>query len=282
MPVSLHPLTAADFAAVDPLLTAAYARPSSMLEDLARYHRRQPDGWFLARLDGIPAGMGGAIAYGATARIGLMAVHPNVQRRGIGRALMEHLLEWAAGRGATTVLLDATPAGVPLYTRLGFVTDDHARAYSSSRPAALAGPPADAVAPLQPADLPEVVAFDAERFGAPRAAVLAQYADECAGRAFVARDRRGRVAGYLMAQAHRLGPWLAGTEQAAEALLCRALPLCSADAQVLVPECNRAATTLLERVGFSPGRRWHSMRHGGAPDLRRRRWLYGYASFYFG
>lgn len=282
MHVSLHPLTAADFEAADALLTAAYARSSSMLDDLARYRQCQPDGWFLARLDGNPAGMGGAIAYGTTARIGLMAVHPDFQRRGIGQAIMEHLLEWATVRGATTVLLDATPAGVPLYTRLGFVTDDHARAYVYSHPAPPPGPQADAVTALRPADLPEVVAFDAERFGASRAAILAQYADECVGRAFVARDSRWRMAGYLIAQSNRLGPWLADTAQAAESLLCHALPLCSANAQVLVPECNQTATALLERVGFSPRRRWHSMRRGGVPDLQRCHWLYGYANFYFG
>ncbi len=282
MSVSLHPLTAADFEAVDPLLTAAYTRSSSMLPDLMLYHQHQPDGWFLARLDGLPAGMGGAITYGAIARIGLMAVHPDLQRQGIGQAIMEHLLEWAAVRGATTVLLDATPAGVPLYTRLGFATDDYARAYICSQPALLAGPTAEAVKALQPADLPEVIAFDAERFGASRAAILARYGELLAGRAFVARDSRGSVAGYLIAQSQRLGPWLAETPEAAEALLHQALPLYPANAQVLVPECNQAATTLLERAGFTPGRRWHSMRRGGVPDLQRRQWLYGYANFYFG
>src|SRR5258708_4967161 len=131
MPVSLHPLTTADYVAVDPLLTAAYARSSSMLDDLDRYRQRQPDGWLLARLDGIPAGMGGAIAYGATARIGLMAVPPRVQRPGIGRAFMEHLLEWATCRGATTLPLYASPAEVPLYARLRFVTHGHTRAEPS-------------------------------------------------------------------------------------------------------------------------------------------------------
>lgn len=282
MPVSFHPLSAADFEAVDPILTAAYARPSSMLDDLVRYHRRQPDGWFLAHLDGIPAGMGGAIAYGATARIGLMAVHPDFQRRGIGQAIMEHLLEWATVRGATTVLLDATPAGVPLYTRLGFVTDDYARAYVDTHRASSTRPQAQTVTPLHPADLPEIAAFDAERLGASRAAVLAGYVEEFAGRAYIARDGRGSVAGYLIAQANRLGPWLADTPEVADALLSRALPLCPAHAQVLVPEYNRAAAALLERSGFTPGRCWHSMRRGGVPHLQRRGYLYGYASFYFG
>jgi GNAT superfamily N-acetyltransferase len=104
MPLSLHPLTAADFEAVDPLLTAAYARSSSMLNDLTHYHQHQPDGWVLARLDRTLAGMGGAITYGTTARIGLMAVHPDFQRQGIGQAIMEYLLAWTTLRGATTVL----------------------------------------------------------------------------------------------------------------------------------------------------------------------------------
>lgn len=282
MAISLRPLTAADFRTVDPLLTAAYARPSSMLDDLVRYHQHQPDGWIIARLEGAPAGVGGAIAYGNFARIGLVAVHPDVQRQGIGRAIMEYLLEWAAVRGASTVLLDATPAGVPLYTRLGFVTDDFARAYSASPGASLAGPQAQAVRPLEPADLPDVVAFDAERFGASRPAILAHYVEEFAGHAFVAHDRGGRLVGYLIAQAQRLGPWLEFTQEVAEALLAHALPLCRGNTQVLVPECNRAATALLERNAFSPGRRWHSMRRGGIRDLRQRQRLYGYTNFYVG
>jgi GNAT superfamily N-acetyltransferase len=282
MPISLHPLTTADFADLEPLLTAAYARSSSMLGDLMHYHRQQPDGWFLARLDGVPAGMGGVIIYGDIARIGLMAVHPDLQRRGIGQAIMEHLLKWATMRGATTILLDATPAGFPLYTRLGFVTDDYAWVYGCSHPVSLAGPEAASVNLFQPADLPEVAAFDAVRSGTSRTAILARYGEELAGRAFVARDSQGRVTGYLMSQSKRLGPWLADTPEIAASLLRRALPLCSTTTLALVPESNQAAITLLERTGFTPERRLHSMRRGGVPQIQRRQWLYGYANFYFG
>jgi hypothetical protein len=90
------------------------------------------------------------------------------------------------------------------------------------------------------------------------------------------------VAGYLIAQSQRLGPWLADTPEAAESLLCQALSLFSADASVLVPEQNLAARALLERYGFTSGHRWQSMRRGGIPDPQRRQWLYGYANFYFG
>jgi ribosomal protein S18 acetylase RimI-like enzyme len=283
VPLALRPLTTADFAAVDALLSAAYARSSSMLGDLARYHRHQPDGWYLATLDGVPVGMGGAIVYGPVGRIGLMAVHPDFQRRGIGQAVMGQLLDWIALRGGTIVRLDATPAGVPLYRRLGFVTEDYAQAMVQARYIAPTSRETGMVEPLLRRDLPEVVAFDAERFGASRAAILAGYCDEFANGAFVARNSTGTVAGYLIVQTQRLGPWLADTMEVAESLLRRALyrsppePL-----SALVPECNGEARALLERYGFTPGRRWHAMRRGEASAFPQRERLYGYANFYFG
>jgi len=282
MSVTLHPLTVDDIVDVDPILTVAYARPHSMAGVLRGYLRLQPDGWFLARLDGVLAGMGGVILYGDLARIGLLATRPDLQRRGIGQALMEYLLAWARERGATTVRLDASPAGEPLYRRLGFVTDDYARVYCCAPADALATPMADGVSRYQPADLPALIAFDAERFGASRAVVLAQYCEQFAERAFVARDDGERVTGYLIAQAKTLGPWLAESPEVAEALLRRALPLCSADTQALVPESNHAALAMVERAGFTPMRRLAAMRLGGAPELERRQWLYGYANFYAG
>jgi GNAT superfamily N-acetyltransferase len=47
-----------------------------------------------------------------------MIVVPEAQRRGIGTAILERLLERAAER--TIVALVATPAGRPLYERFGF------------------------------------------------------------------------------------------------------------------------------------------------------------------
>jgi hypothetical protein len=111
---------------------------------------------------------------------------------------------------------------------------------------------------------------------------LARYYDEFAHRAFVARSPQGSIAGYLIAQAQRLGPWLAETPEAAASLLHQALPLIAGNAQVLVPACNQEARILLEHAGFTPGKRWRAMRRGGAPDLQRRQWLYGYANFYVG
>jgi len=279
----LRPLTPRDFPSVDPLLTAAYPLSTSILDELVRYHRLQPDGWILALRDERPVGMGGALLSGTRARIGLMAVLPEMQHQGIGAAMMHHLLEWIAHRGATTVLLDATPAGVPLYAKLGFIPDDAAWAYIQRRSSSVVDAPARATRRLEPEELPEVIRYDEGRLGAQRTGVLTAYYEEFPDRTFVARNPQGDIAGYLMAQARRLGPWVADTPELAGSLLQHALRLAfSLSPMALIPASNQAGRLLLKEAGFLPERRWQSMRLGGIPDLHRRQWLYGYANFYCG
>src|SRR5512144_255210 len=122
--ISIRVLTEADLDIADAIMIPAYGVPRSRKRDLRRYLALQPDGWLLALLDGEPAGMGGAIDYGPFAYIGLMAVLPALQRRGIASAIMDRLLAWVAARGCPTALLDASPAGERLYEKLGFVDDD--------------------------------------------------------------------------------------------------------------------------------------------------------------
>jgi predicted N-acetyltransferase YhbS len=52
------------------------------------------------------------------AAVGMVIVGTDVQGQGVGRTLMEAMLDRLAGR---TVVLNATTAGLPLYEKLGFV-----------------------------------------------------------------------------------------------------------------------------------------------------------------
>lgn len=97
--------------------------------------------YFLAKIDGVLAGSGGwsrrATLYGGdhsagrdarlldpateAARVRAMYTHPDVVRRGVGRAVLTACQDAARAAGFARVELMATLAGVPLYTAAGFV-----------------------------------------------------------------------------------------------------------------------------------------------------------------
>jgi len=74
---------------------------------------------FAAEVDGRLVATAMWWPYGDThASAGMIIVVPELQGRGLGRALMDELLHAARGR---TIFLNSTQAGLSLYTRLGFV-----------------------------------------------------------------------------------------------------------------------------------------------------------------
>ncbi|MCX7174953.1 MAG: GNAT family N-acetyltransferase [Proteobacteria bacterium] len=74
---------------------------------------------FAAEVDGRLVATAMWWPYGDThATVGMIIVVPEMQGRGLGRALMDELLHAARGR---TIFLNSTQAGLSLYTRLGFV-----------------------------------------------------------------------------------------------------------------------------------------------------------------
>ena len=127
------------------------------------------------------------------------------------------------------------------------------------------------------------MSYDTARFGAQRSLASTSYTEQYAPRVFVAREGQGSMTGYIIAQASRLGPWLADTPQIALALLQQVLPLSFARSlMVITSQSNQAAQFLLKQAGFLPVRHWQSMCLGGVADLRSRQWLYGYANLYVG
>jgi ribosomal protein S18 acetylase RimI-like enzyme len=66
-----------------------------------------------------------AIAAGQVGVIGNVVVDAEFRRRGLARITTSTALEWLRGRQVSTVLLDATRDGRPLYTQLGFLPVGH-------------------------------------------------------------------------------------------------------------------------------------------------------------
>lgn len=137
--------------------------------DWERFLRLGDGGCFLAEDEGQPAGTVTTISYGSDlAWIGMVLVHPDFQRRGIGTALLKgaihHLRE---RRGISCVRLDATPAGEPLYEGLGFMAEWGLRRWRRE-----GGSESHLPAPATTVLFPDSLALDRRVFGADRANLL--------------------------------------------------------------------------------------------------------------
>jgi predicted N-acetyltransferase YhbS len=152
-----------------------------------------------------------------------MIVEPGRQRSGLGRTVARAVIDWAHGRGCTTIRLIATPAGTPLYRQLGFVPDGESLELKGIPRPSSPGSGRSSVRPWRAQDTDEVARFDAPAFGTDRSRLLSAYAREFSTSAWVARDDSGAVSGFLVVQDESLGPWCAAGELVAGQLLDVAL-----------------------------------------------------------
>ncbi len=283
MHISIYPFTEAELEITNEMLKAAYNVPLSRKESLYRYLSLQPDGAFVAKHEGTVIGFGGAMDYGLFAYIGLIAVHPRVQKRGVGGLILERLLTWLDERHCPTALLDASPVGVPLYKRYSFTAKDTTVVLRLTQRVSLPHQLPESISLLSETDIPAVIAFDTPYFGADRQAILTSYWADDPQRAFIVRDSNRQITGYLFAQSTTLGPWLANTVEDAEQLLVHALSLpFESEPNVFVSAHNTDALQLLNRYGFKQQRTLSHMRRGNSVQRSRHTTLYGQASLGFG
>lgn len=125
-----------------------------------------------AVINGAVAGVGAGILLGSSGWLAHIIVHQNYRRRGIGRALVDHLTEWLHGVGCATVSLIATQLGHSVYAKAGYCEQTEYLVFQREDPAALlAWPPLPGALPhlaklfSRPAALKPVLYQEAHRQG---------------------------------------------------------------------------------------------------------------------
>ncbi len=172
----------------------------------------EPNGCFAAIMDQKVVGTATTTRYtpnagpGSFGWVGMVLVDPEYRRHGIGSTLLKKCIQYLKDCGVETVKLDATPMGKLVYEKLGFVAEYElerwegvARAFTLDSEMAINSEPGIAIAHAKPADLPEIVDFDAAIFGARRAEVLEAWYRAWPERCFVARQN-GAVKAYGLAR----------------------------------------------------------------------------------
>lgn len=185
--------------------------------------------------------------------IGMVLVDKDFRRQGVGRKLVTKILDKV--HGFKSVKLDATPAGQPVYQKLGFIeervlyrmTSTPFKSFDKMR----YDPEPEAI---QPKDFDEIINFDNDIFGAERTYLLKNSMLNYPAKAFMLK-RDGRISGYILGRDgiryNYIGPVFAFAATDAEALISKALKsLTGKDVALDVLDDKKELIEWLESIGF--------------------------------
>jgi ribosomal protein S18 acetylase RimI-like enzyme len=254
--------------------------------DWRRFLSLQPDGCFVAELDGEPVGTVTNCLFDSIGWIAMLLVDKRVRGRGIGTRLTRHALDYLEGRGVRTARLDATPRGRPIYEKLGFVAEyemvrmegvapGHGKGARHLLCEAPEGPFRQKVPDtfslprkITPEKLEPVVALDRRVTGTNRRRLIERLYQEEPDAMHVFGDIQSRtIAGYLTSRsgvnAAQIGPGVALTDEAGRALADAALERSAGRAVFVdVPTDNRPAIEWAQSNGLVVQRPFTRMRKG--------------------
>jgi len=182
-----------------------------------------PEGSFVYEEEEEPLGMATCVTYGRTGVLGHLIVSKKGRGRKIGHSLVDAAIEYMEGKGADSILVNATEEAVKLYQSHGFVLRDMTLCMHSRLDTTFHGNPSTDCVQLERYDLPEVIEIDQRLFGDNRSRLIELLYKESPGGAFKI-ERAGNIEGFIFGRpdhvGYNLGPWvcLTGDERDAEAL----------------------------------------------------------------
>ena len=231
--------------------------------DWERFLDLEPDGCFVGEWEGRSVATTTTCTFGSVGWIGMVLVDESFRHRGIATRLVERALEYLDGRSVTTVRLDATRFGRPVYEQIGFVAEHEfvrfqgvARAVSAKLLVESAcGDPFEAL-----------ITLDRLATGTNRARLLERLMIENPATARVIGGP-STLEGYAMlrsgANATQIGPAVAQSPEAGQTLGDWALSQCAGSPVFVdVPDRNRAAREWAQHRGLIEQRRFTRMVRG--------------------
>jgi len=192
--------------------------------DVERCWRFEPNGCFIAEVEGKPVGHVFTVSYGEAGWIGLLIVNPESRGQGIGAILMRAAIDYLEKEGTGAIWLEAVEKAVPLYKRLGFREEfDSLRFFKQLKPREKPKhAPHKKILHMREKDLENIARFDSEYFGVNRLRVLKGLYEDQRRRCFVFKERE-KLFGYIMCRktssAYWIGPWVCENSEVAWNLL---------------------------------------------------------------
>jgi predicted N-acetyltransferase YhbS len=263
--ISIRLMTADDVPMAMVLKTEA--KWNQVEADWLRFLDMQPDGCFVAEVDGEPVGTTVTCVFGEVAWVAMVLVAKRLRGMGIGTALMRHALDDLDLRAVRTVRLDATPLGQPIYEKLGFTPE-----YALARYAGVLGNvqvERDAatcrIRGAGQGDIERLIEIDREVTGTTREKLLSRLFRERPGGVRVA-ERSGSLVGYLAVRpgntALQLGPCVGDVETGKVLVADASRTFETQRVYIDVPSRQVQLANLAERAGLSVQRTFVRMCRG--------------------
>jgi GNAT superfamily N-acetyltransferase len=250
------------------------------LDDAESFYAADPDGFFMAELNGEPAGCISAVAYDDSfGFLGLYIVRKDLRKQGIGIKLWQTAISYMGNR---TVGGDGVVAMLEKYAQSGFHIAHYNARYEGI---GMASKQASSLADLQELPFAELVNYDRRFFPAPRDLFLKSWIKQAGGKSLAATDG-GRITGYGVIRPCREGfkiaPVFADTADIAENLFSSLSSFAKGKQVYLdIPVCNSEALKLVERHGMA--KVFETARiYKGVPPVLPLDNIYGITSFELG
>jgi GNAT superfamily N-acetyltransferase len=230
--------------------------------DWLRFMNMEPEGCFVAELDGCSVGTTTTCIFDQVAWIAMVLVDEGSRRKGVGTALLKHSLDYLERRQVKTIRLDATRTGQPVYEKLGFVPEyELARFEGIARP----GKTGPVITEAVPKLFTDMIEFDRQMTRTNRAKLLGALFREFPRNVRILRHHN-KTDGFITmrpgANAIQIGPCIA-TMNAGPALLSDALYRCAGKAVFVdMPTGNIEAVKIAESRGLQIQRRFTRMCRG--------------------
>ncbi len=227
----------------------------------------------VAEFNGRVIGTATAINYSNLAGwIGMVLVDKEFRRQGLGRLLVSGIIDRL--QGFISVKLDATPAGEPVYKKLGFVEESVLSrmtniSFKSGNIGSIDLEPEPEPEPIKHEELEEVIKFDRAIFGSDRSYLIKTIMENYPDKAFLLK-KNGRISGYILGRNgikyNYIGPVFAHTTREAKALIVRSLKcIDNQDVAIDIHDDKKELTVWLETIGFIRQRQFVRMYLGKNP-----------------
>jgi len=227
-------------------------------QEIERYMECEPDGCFIAEVDGKPAGHVFSINYGKVGWIGLFIVHPHHRKKGLGTKLMTKAIEHLHKQGTKIIQLDALLRSIDFHKKLGFKEEFESYRFKTRiRKVTYSNPSKEfKIKSISEADLPQISELDFHYFGSDRKKVLQRFYRDFPEFSFVAVD--SEPVGYIMCRkssaGFKIGPWICDPRKpkVAKALLLVCMQRLEQNVSLTlgIPAINQQAVEIVRDLNF--------------------------------